>query len=494
MLFPVCTPSAIRALDAHNIETLGVPSLCLMEAAARGACQALIEHAPRALAQGVEILAGRGNNGGDGYAMARLLHLSGVKVRVLGLAGEHTRDCAAMRRAAASAGVPIDEARDVDLEAGALVDALLGTGLTQPLRGRVAELVAQAKGFKGPVLAVDMPTGLCGETGRVLGDALPASMTVTFAHPRLGQLLEPGADLVGELVVVDIGLIGEPSEVVAWLPTGAWVAERLPKRAEASHKGSHGHLAIVAGSAEMAGAAVLACMGARASGCGLITLFIAPEAMPRLGSLPPEVMLRLSETVAPEQLACFSAAAVGPGLGRGRDAEVQRLWDELARPAVFDADGLNALNGRASAHPRAITPHPGEAGRLLGLDSKAVQADRVAAVRALAGVAPALLKGRHTLVHDGSTLTVNRTGTAAMATAGAGDVLTGLVGGLLARGLTPGDALRCGAFLHGFAGELAGLAPIAAGDIAETLPEATRRVADYAGVLERRPLLAGLGV
>lgn len=492
MQHPVCTPEAIRALDARTIQELGVPSIALMETASRAVCAELLaRYAPEA-ARGVEVLAGRGNNGGDGYAMARLLHLAGFPVRVLGMAGEHSPDCAAMRRAAEGVGVVVRELDEIDLSAGVLVDALLGTGLSREVLGQPRARIEAMAAFQGPVVAVDMPSGVCGLSGRVLGAAARASLTVSFGHVRLGQLLEPGADLVGELVIADIGLSGE-APAAAWIPDGAWVAARLPARAPASHKGSHGHLAVIAGSAEMAGAAALTCEAAIRSGCGLVTLFTAPEALARLGGMSPEVMLRLGELPAPEALQGYDAVAVGPGLGLEQAARVRRLWEGLPQPAVFDADGLNAL-GRLEAlpqplGPRALTPHPGEAARLLGLATRDVQADRAGAVTRLAGAAPSLLKGRHTLVHDGESLTVNRTGSPAMATAGAGDVLTGLVGGLLARGLAAPDALRCGAFVHGLAGELAGPGPLRASDIAAHLPRALREVGQRLDVLLRRPLL-----
>ena len=198
----VSTSSEVRALDAHTIHTLGVPGAALMELAGRAVASELLARHPVAAARGVQVVAGRGNNGGDGYVVARLLHLAGIPVRVLGLGGEHTSACAANRAAAEKIGILVEEEAPVE-GPGLLVDALLGTGLNEALRGKVAERVAGIKASGLPVVAVDLPTGLCGDTGRVLGDVAPAELTVTFGRARVGHFLEPGADLCGDLVVVD---------------------------------------------------------------------------------------------------------------------------------------------------------------------------------------------------------------------------------------------------------------------------------------------------
>lgn len=488
MIWPIATSAQVRALDAHTIEALGVPSLVLMEAAARAVTVELLRRFPEQARRGVCVVAGRGNNAGDGYAIARLLRCVGVPTRVLALPGPMSPDCGVNRRAAAGVGVPICE--EGPLEGGVVVDALFGTGLDRPVTGLAAERVQAMNAFGGPVVAVDLPSGLCGDSGRALGVAVRAALTVTFDRPRLGQLLEPGADHCGALVVADIGLRGQvPMAAEAW--DGADIAALLPVRAAASHKGSHGHLAVVAGSPERAGAAVLLCRAAMRSGCGLVTLFAAPATLPRLSALPVEVMVRVTDSLKPDLFQDFDALAVGPGVGLdpvSRGA-MRRLWQDAACPAVFDADGLTALaeDPQPSPWPRCITPHPGEASRLIpGYDL----ADRVGLACRLAELAPALLKGRHTLIAAaGHPLVLNRTGGPALATAGSGDVLTGLVGGLLARGLSPRDALIAGAFVHGYAGELAGQAPILASDVADHLPTALRTLAQRAPVFERIPLL-----
>ncbi len=450
-------------MDERTIAGAGVPGLALMEVAGLAVARE-IDSAD------VLVLAGKGNNGGDGWVVARHLHASGRRVRVWPLAGAMSDDCAAMRRAAEGVGV---EVVDGPADAELIVDALLGTGLSSALRGEVARRVAWMKGRR--VVAVDMPTGLCGDTGCVLGDCAPAEKTVTFQRARIGQLLEPGADLVGELVVAEIGLVD--GDCVAEILDGGDLV--LPSRAGASHKGSHGHLGVVAGSPEMEGAAVLVCTAALRAGCGLVTLHI--DAAPR--QLPPEVMVKGGL-----ELDRYDALVVGPGLGIRRGLATA-LWRDHPAPAVFDADGLTGLSGSfvPSAHPRAITPHPGEAGALLGLSAAEVQADRLGVIRRLGDVAPALLKGRNTLI-SGEPLRVNRTGGPMLATAGSGDVLAGIVGALLAQGLCARDALSHGAFVHGVAGELAGDGLVAS-DLCAALPAALRSAPSRRGLVCTRPLL-----
>ena len=487
MRAPIATASQVRALDAYTIQTLGVPALALMETAGRAVVDVAQARLAARLNAGVWVVCGRGNNGGDGYVIARTLRLLGLPVSVWGLGGAHSPDGGVMRLAAESVGVPVVESESAPWARppGLLIDALLGSGVDRPLEGAARARVEAMNSAGCPILAVDLPTGLCGDTGRVFGVAVRASITVTFGWEKLGLVLEPGADYAGDVIVADIGLTFAGQEAPAWplmRLNGADVASRLPSRAAASHKMSHGHLAVVAGSVERAGAAVLVCAAAIRSGCGVVSLFIAPEAIPRLGALPPEVMLRL-DPPSVEALAGFSAAAVGPGVGVELAASslMRSLWRDLPIPAVFDADGLTALaqDPSRSAHPRAITPHPGEAGRLLGKSSAEVQADRLGALRALGQLAPALLKGRHTLI-SGAPPSLNPTGHPGLAVAGAGDVLTGLVGGLLAQGLSPEDALCVGAYCHGLAADQLGPGPLTASELAHALPKALRTLREGA--------------
>ena len=487
----VASVDQVRAMDAHTIETVGVSALALMEIAGRAVAAEVIRWVRQEGAGAVLVFAGPGNNGGDGYVVARHLHLAGVAVHVVAVSGTHSPDCLANREAAVALGISITESVP-EVDSALVVDALLGTGTRDELRGEILTRVQEINALDQPVLAVDMPTGVCGDTGRILGDAVDAVCTVTIGRAKPGAFGAPGGERVGDLVVADIGLVDAGGDPVALVVDGAWVGERLPERDAASHKGIHGHLGVVAGSIEKAGAAVLVCNAAIRSGCGLVTLLVHPDAASRLSNLRDEIMVQTVERIEPQDLAPFDAIAVGPGFGVGEEAAqgLMRLWHEVPVPGIFDADALTALarDPKPSNHPRCISPHPGEAARLLGLETAAVQSDRFSAVRALSEWGPALLKGRHTLV-CGETLTINRTGTPALATAGAGDVLTGVVGALLAQGLSPTNALVCGAFVHGLAGELAGQSPIVAGDVISALPEAFRSVGLRLDMVGFRPLL-----
>ncbi len=502
-MIPVSTAEQVRALDERAIRDLGIPGPVLMENAGRLATAALLQHHGPAARRGVRILCGRGNNGGDGWVMARQLALAGLPVQVAALSGGMSDDCALNRGICERMGVVVHEDWDPadDLGAGGtglIVDALLGTGLSSALRGTVAAWVERANDSGLPIVAVDLPTGLHADSGEPLGAAIRASTTVTFGRLKAGLLLEPGADHAGRVIVADIGLDAASHLLAEHLPTPASdigallqvpepadVASWLPLRPAGGHKGSSGHLAVVAGSAEKAGAGVLTCNAAIRAGAGLVTLFLPRAAWGRLSALRPEVMLEDIEDLVPER---YSALAVGPGVGTGPAvvARCRALWRDAPVPAVFDADGLNALAGalEPSAHPRLMTPHPGEAARLLGSSPAAVQRDRLGALRQLAAWAPVLLKGRHTLV-SGAPPTVNPTGGPSLATAGSGDVLTGLVGALLARGLGPERAGCAGAFLHGYAAELHGQEPLVAGDLVEALPRALSSVAERGPVVEQ---------
>ncbi|MCP4804898.1 MAG: NAD(P)H-hydrate dehydratase [Proteobacteria bacterium] len=462
MSHPVSSSAQVREQDRRTIEVLGVPGLALMETAGLAVAREVRALTPAS----VLVLAGRGNNGGDGWVVARHLHRVGVPVAVWPVSAAPSSDCAVQRSAAEAFGVRVV---DGPVSADVVVDALLGTGLSSDLRGEVAERVAWLHDAPGSVVALDLPTGLCGDTGRVLGDAVRADVTVTFDRARLGHLLEPGADHTGRLVVADIGLVDGPA--AAEILTADDIRGLLPVRGASSHKGSHGHVGVVAGSPEMQGAAVLVCTAALRAGAGLVTLHT--DVVPR--GLPPEVMTRQGL-----DLDGYDALVVGPGLG---DADTWSIWADCPVPAVFDADGLRHTT--PSAHPRAITPHPGEARRLLNRAD--IQADRLGAVRELGRIAPALLKGRHTLI-SGDPVRINRTGGPMLATAGSGDVLSGVVGALLARGLTPRDALSVGAFVHGLAGERLGHGLIAS-DLCAALPGVLADPEPGRPLLELRELL-----
>jgi ADP-dependent NAD(P)H-hydrate dehydratase / NAD(P)H-hydrate epimerase len=491
----------MREIDRTAIAAFGIPSLELMERAGRAVAAA----AEALAAQGgrVVVLCGGGNNGGDGYVAARALRAAHRDVRVVALvpAERLQGDARVVRDAAAGAGVPIDEAgADGAWDAGpgdVVVDALLGTGLARAPEGRFAAAIARvaaARAAGAKVLAVDVPSGLSADTGRPLGACVSADRTVTFAFPKRGLVLQPGAALAGEVSVADIGI---PAAAAARVPATCELLDEaearalVPPRPPGAHKGDAGRLLVVAGSPGKTGAAFLCLTGALRGGAGLVTLAARAEVLPFALAGRPEAMSvalegwgPLGRADLPALLAAAKGAdalAIGPGIPRGPEtaALLRELLERARVPAVLDADALNAIAERSDplwdlGLPLVLTPHPGEMGRLAGLTTAEVQADRigVATDRAKAWGATVILKGARTVVADPEgTAAVIPTGNAGLATGGTGDVLAGLVGALLAGGLPPGAAARAAAWVHGRAGDHAarrvGERGLVAGDLGE---------------------------
>lgn len=482
---PVCTAAEARALDARLIEQIGVPGVALMDQASRGLAEVVRDRFAAEAARGVVVVCGSGNNGGDGYGAARWLRGWGVPVATWSLSEACTGDAAVMRRACVAAGVP---ATDRLGQAGLIVDAVFGTGLARPVSGALAGVLQRMHAHPAPVVAADLPSGLHADTGQVLGVAVQAAHTVTFGRLKRGLFTTPGADLAGEISCVDLGLDVVGAQAGAGLVEPADVARAWRARGAATHKGRSGRVLVIAGSAAMAGAAVLACRGALAGGAGLVTLLATRSCWPRLAALPPEVMVAAAPGEAVIELDDlppldrFDAVLIGPGLGGGArlPASLARgcaqLWTRCTLPALFDADALLPGLG-VPAGPRVITPHAGEAARLLGGTAEAVESDRFGAVQALAAMGcVALLKGRHTLVAaPGEAVRVSRAGAPTLATGGSGDVLAGLTVALLARGWPAAEAAAAGAHLHARAGELLAARRRegwTASQIADVLPEA----------------------
>jgi NAD(P)H-hydrate epimerase len=505
------TAEEMRRADAETIEGLGLPGMVLMENAAQGAARVLLEAVGDPLGLEVAALCGRGNNGGDGLAVCRILANRGARATAYLFARRQdlSGDAALNLKVAEACGVeivevPDDEAFDRRAEAMAghqvYVDALLGTGLNSPVRGRYARAIELLNSLERPVLAVDIPSGLSADTGAVLGVAVAADWTATFGLVKLGLALEPG-DLVGELTCVDISI---PPRVVAGLGAragllgGAEAAALLNPRPAGAHKGVFGHLVVVGGSPGKSGAVCLAATGGLRAGAGLVTAALPaglnPVAEVKLTAamtrpLPEtgEGSLAAGAKAGLEEL-CAGAAAVvlGPGLTTREQAAglARELCGWLRAPLVVDADGLNALAGGLedvsfASGQVVLTPHPGEAARLLGSTPAEVQADRPAAARSLARAtgAVAVLKGARTVIAEpGGRLWVSPTGGVLLASGGSGDVLAGVIGGLLAQGLEAAAAARAGVYLHGLAADLAsaeyGRRGLAAEELADWLPRA----------------------
>jgi NAD(P)H-hydrate epimerase len=577
----VVTAEQMRELDRRAIVESGIPGVVLMENAGRAVVDVMAREYGPLPGKRVAVFCGAGNNGGDGFVIARYLHLAGAGVFVyLAGADDKLKDDARvhydlLRKLGVDfldAFVPpqIDlsdmpefqtgneghnakwERTFVLLAAGKIklcdliVDALLGTGIKEAPRDPIASSIAAINRASCPVISVDVPSGLNSDTGATPGEVVRATHTVTFAYPKLGLFLTSGAECVGQLHVSDIGfdwdsvtadtsyrLFAFPQRVTngpqvagcAQTPTrlGLNTAARLlQKRAPDANKGEYGHVAIIAGSAGMMGAPALVARAAQRSGAGLVTVLAAACAQPGIGAkLDEQMTLALPDQDGAVAEAAFdlirefaekaTVLCIGPGLTTkpGAVALVQRILAEIHRPIVLDADGLNALAQRPDCldkrpdDPRAplvLTPHPGEAARLLGTSIPAVQSDRIGAVRELARRyrAVALLKGRYTLIagRDGEVV-INTSGNPGMATGGSGDVLTGVIGSLLAQGVAPGkrsddpevyrnstvrpdDAVALGVYIHGLAGDLAkaetGEAGLVAGDIVAHLPRARRQL------------------
>ncbi len=521
-IWPLADAAGMRALDRHSIETLGVPGELLMESAGRAVAEVVLAERPEGGT--VLVVCGGGNNGGDGLVVARLLHGLGVPVRAALLAdGRSLRgDAAANARRAREAGVPFEPARWRAPACGVLVDALFGTGLSREVRGAKAAAIRRINAARERsagalrVVAVDLPSGLCADSGQELGAAVQADATVTVGLPKLGLALEPGRSRAGRITVARIGIADAAPGVThrAALWTRAAAGRQLPARPRDAHKGSFGHALVVAGSEGKSGAAALAAEGAGRIGAGLVTIACPagldaileikcteamtaplPDTADRaLAASARDPVLRLAEA--------RDAVGLGPGLGQGAETVklVRALVPRIRKPLALDADGLNALAGelellRARSAPTVLTPHPGEAARLLGVSAADINRDRPGAARRLAEASGAvvLLKGAASISAgpDGRIL-VNPTGGPALASGGTGDVLLGMVTGLLAQGLAAFEAAALAAFVHGEAADRiaarSGASGLLAGDLARELPEAAQALR---GAAARGPDLGG---
>jgi NAD(P)H-hydrate epimerase len=513
----VVTAKEMQELDRLASAKHDIPTAQLMERAGEQLLAAVRAHLGSLTGKRIVIAAGKGNNGGDGMVLARLLrqhpctvetYLAADASMLRGLAQEQ------WQRLRQAGGPPsfrcLDRAewtmeafRKAAAGADLIVDALLGTGLTKPVEGIYSEIIAAINQTGRPVLAVDLPSGINADTGGVMGEAVKAALTVTFALPKLGLLLYPGAAHAGRVIIGDIGI---PQAAVDQLAltveqiTPASIRRALAPRDPQRHKGDFGHLLIIAGSEGKMGAAAMSALGALRSGVGLVTVAVPRSQNPVIQKLVMEAMSApmaetadhtLDEAALPELLKLAEgkrAIALGPGLSvhPKTQALIRALVPQLSCPVVIDADGLTALAGHESAvttrqAPTVLTPHPGEMGRLLGCAADQVEADRPEAAREAARRYRAwiILKGAHTLLADpDGRLWINTTGNPGMATGGTGDVLTGVIGSLLAQSIPLPDAATAAIFLHGLAGDLAarqvGETSLIAGDLIAQLPAAFR--------------------
>lgn len=496
----------MREIDRRAMEDFGVSTLFLMENAGKRvaavASRMLNDRGEKAVA----ILAGKGNNGGDGFVAARYLIGEGFRV-VTFLLGEKNEVKGASRKNLDRLREPPREIRSKDdfkefkdeiLKADILIDALLGTGVRGNIKRLTAEAITILNETQKPIISVDVPSGLDADTGKPLGVCVRARQTVTFGLPKLGLFLYPGREFAGEVTIADIGIPAElltDKKLKISLLAGDEISLLFPDRRGDSHKGDYGHIFILAGSTGLSGAAALSSIAAMRTGAGLVTLGIPKSLNSIMEVKLTEVMtLALPETAegslslgAKEKILRMvekaSAIALGPGLGADPETGklVQELLVAIEKPIVLDADGLNLLNGDISLlknvrSPLVITPHPGEAGRLIGKESSEIQSDRIGIVReiALKSGAVVVLKGAATVIaNPEGNVWVNPTGNPGMASGGVGDVLTGMIASFIGQGLSCASAAQAAVYIHGKAGDIAaekvGIYSLIATDIIDNL-------------------------
>jgi NAD(P)H-hydrate epimerase len=486
-MLPLYTREEMRAVDRAAVERYGIPSLSLMENAGARAAEFILQRYAEQLAQ-VVIVGGEGQNGGDGWVVARQLLARGVRARciAIGDADKIRGDARVNFDALHKLGIDVQPQLEL---AGAtlIVDALFGTGLARPLQGVHAAAVERINDSGVTVCALDLPSGIDADSGQVLGSAIRAHSTVTFAGYKRGLFQFPGVEHAGEVVVASIGAPLTDSDVA--LIESRDVAALLPRSARDAHKGSRGHVLIIAGSQGKTGAAVLSGFGAMRAGAGLVTIAADRDTQPVLEHKVLELMTAQFSD-APSILKLLEgkgAAVLGPGFGLDDDRKA--LARELARdipvPCVLDADALTALGSdleqlQSARAPRILTPHPGEAARLLGRATTQVQADRFGAAQELARRTGqvVVLKGAQTVIGSpGGSIRVCRAGTPALGVAGTGDVLSGVVGALSV-GLSPFCAAWASVQIHALAGEFGAVSDrgMFAHEVADAIPRALERV------------------
>jgi hydroxyethylthiazole kinase-like uncharacterized protein yjeF len=504
LLTGLYTAERMRAMDDAAIEGIGIPGGHLMERAGLGVTREIIEHFDP---ESVAVYAGKGNNGGDGFVVARELAAADVEVVVVAVAGRdgYQGDALLNLEICERLGIPVidglpdegdvpDELRYPDL----VVDAVFGTGFSGEPRGAAAAAIERMNSTPSPVVAIDIASGVDASTGEVAGAAVQADLTVTMHAPKVGHFVTPGGAFSGDVVVVPIGI--PPScrtEADVWLLTALGLAPLVRAKGALDHKRSVGTVLVVGGSRGMGGAAFMTAMGALRAGAGLVHCALpasaaADKPFPEVITVPlPDAQALGGASLAAvrQEAAGLRAMALGPGLGRTEEtlAAVRELVREPV-PLLLDADGLYALGDELAllaerSAPTVLTPHEGELGRLLGRPAAEVAARRLAAAREAAARSGAtiLLKGEASIVADpAGDAYVIPTGNPGLATPGTGDVLSGVIVAQLAKGLAATDAACLGGYLHGLAADLAaekvGTDGMIAGDLFEALPPALELV------------------
>jgi ADP-dependent NAD(P)H-hydrate dehydratase / NAD(P)H-hydrate epimerase len=518
----VLTASEMARLDRQTIEEIGIPGVVLMENAARGAADFFLRVVPDLPKRRIAVVAGAGNNAGDGFVLARLFHNQGAAVQVVCLRSPDRLQGDALTNflILEKMNVPVvvwDEGKDFTsqwngiAQSEAVIDAILGTGLKSEVQGLYRQIIDALNTLTVPVLAVDIPSGLDATTGKPLGAAIRAQATATFGFLKVGHVVGQGGDYAGKLHVVDIGIppgLAEANGVRRFLLDKGHASQWLQPRPAATHKGTAGHVAVLSGSLGKTGAAALICQGAARVGAGLVTLFIPVSLNPILEVKLTEAMTYpIAET--PEQTPSSTAVseilsflegkqvlAMGPGISLHPETQelVTALLLQTTCPMILDADALTALANRTellqkASAPLILTPHPGEMARLMACSNREVQESRleIAAEFSLKHGVTLILKGHRTIIAapDGR-LAINSSGNPAMASGGMGDALTGMIAGFLAQGFEPFQAACLGVYTHGAAADecISGVASrgLVASDLLERVP---RVIGWLEGVVEK---------
>jgi len=516
ILMELATPQQMSAIDMYTINNIGIPGILLMENAASAVAEEAVAMLQGCKNKRVLVLAGRGNNGGDAFAVARRLHLKGINVHVYvtgskeGISGDALTNLNILGNIGINVNeiksdADIDELRAVMADSDLIIDGIFGTGLSREISGMPGTVIDEVNQSCKPVLSIDIPSGIDGATGRIMGTSIKADTTVTFCLPKIGLFTHPGCDYAGRVIIADIGIPGcavDRQGINLHLIDAGMAARLIPVRKADSNKGDYGKVLLITGSPGMTGSGCLASEAALRTGAGLVYTGVPKSLLHIYGSRLKEPVIIPLEDGGNGSLSAdctewildnmgrMDVIAAGPGLGTSKGIKeiVNKIICESTVKLVLDADALNALSDNTgilknSRTDIVITPHPGEMSRLSGISTDEIQKDRLGTARRFAaeyGVI-VVLKGSRTVVAlpDGKAF-INPVGNSGMATAGAGDVLTGIIAGLIAQGASASDAAVAGVYLHGLAGDIAasetGMYSMIAGDLINYLPQAFKDI------------------
>ena len=512
------TSAEMREIDNHTIEVLGIPGIVLMENAARGVCEVIYD---RVRGSSALVVCGKGNNGGDGLAVARNLYNMGYDVEVILTAPVEELKGDAKKNAEILSALPVPvhvvdsteklfELYTFAKECDFIVDGLFGTGLSKPLSGFYAELVDFINRLNKTVISIDIPSGLSADTGQVIGPHVKADYTVTFAFPKVAHVMPPACYSVGEVFVVDISIPEDVPNLLGpdrFLLTVDEVAFTYPIREIMSHKYTYGHVAVIGGSKGKTGAPVMAAQAALRSGAGLVTTIVPSSLNEIFENKLTEVMTipveddgkgflgidSLEELLSVVEKGKFSSVVLGPGLGNSPETYelVREFVKECKLPMVIDADGINGLSEspeilKLKEEPVILTPHIGEFSRISGLSKEEILKDLTKVASDFSvhfGVTLVLKSGRTVISTPSGKTYVNVIGNPGMATAGTGDVLAGVVGALVGMGIESEDSAKFGVYLHSLAGDIASKElsqeSLVATDLINYLPRAVQKVKEF---------------